>query len=303
MQSKGGNVAADWGRGDRENLLEALRQLHPGLELVDADLDLGEGRRADLVALVPAGRLFLVLLVEGGGDAPILCALEAVAFCQRNRGLFGAHLDNPRVDPELPAQVLLVAERFEQRLLERMPGISPERVRCLEVRRVASRRGERLYLVPAALPETAAAAPDPSGTRALLRALTPEGVTLAEDLLRRLERIDPELARRGDGGGVALDFEGEPLSSLRAANGVLQGRVGPHGTWLPLPTSSDANQFLEEVLRHFRHLLAPEDLGSRTGRGDALDGEGNGEAEPILRALDPSTPILTPDEIAAFQHP
>ncbi len=304
MQAKGGGFAGDWARGGREGLVAALRASHPGLELIDADLDLGESRRADLVGVDPAGRLVLVLMVEGAGDAPILGALDGVAFCVRNRGLLGAHFESTRVDPELPPQVLLVAERFEEHLLARMLGLSGDSVRCLEVRRVTSRRGERVYLVPPVLPGPTPGAPDGSATRALLRALSPEAASLAEDLLRRLDRVDSDLGRQADGSGVAIAFQGEPLCSLRAVHGVLQGRVGPHGPLLPLPTRSDAAQYLEEVMARFRHLLAQDSLSALTPRDEGLrPGAGGGEDDPILRALDPGAPILTQDEIAAFQQP
>ena len=291
MTAERGSPAPGWLAGFREGPLAALREAVPGLEIVDRDLDVGEGRRADLVGIDGDGRAVAVLYTDGHDPDAVLVALDAFAWLARHRGLLADHLESARLDPGLEPLVVLVAERYDERLLERLAGLSRSAVRCLELRVVTSRRGERTYLVPARLPFGGGDVEDPDGRRALLRALAPESAALAEALMRRLDRVDDELERVPDGQGVVWALAHERLCGLHASRGALIGSIGRRPA-APIRSAADAEDFLERVMGAYaRHLGAPEAAGG--------DRTGEGEGEPF----DPTAPILTPEEIAAVQDP
>jgi hypothetical protein len=279
--------AAGWLKGFRTGPLEALQEALPGLELLDSDLDLGAGPRADLVGVDGDGRATAVLLVDGGDPDVALRALDALAWLARHRAQLAEHLGSPRLDPALDPLVVLVAERYEERALERLAGLARDSVRCFERSTVASARAERTFLTPARFPFGDAAPADPTGIRSLLRALSPESAALASGLLRRLERIDDDIECAPDGQGQSWALEGERLCALHADQGALQGSVGRRAA-SALRSEREIDRFLEEVVGYFAHLLQPSPPASGDGGADAFD---------------PGAQLLSPEEIAAFQEP
>jgi hypothetical protein len=276
-----------WLQGLREGPLEALRAAVPGLELCDRDLDLGEGLRADLIGVDGDGRATAVLHVDGKDASAALRALDALAWLARHREQLALHLDSERLDPALDPLVVLLAERFEERTLERLAGLEREAVRCFEMSTVASRRGERTFLTPARFPFGSAAPADPTGIRGLLRALSPESSALAAGLLRRLERLDDDIERAPEGQGQAWSLDGKRLCALHADQGALQGSVGRRAG-AALRSEREVDQFLEEVVGYFGRLLSSPESADAEGPSDAFD---------------PKAQLLSPEEIAAFQEP
>ncbi|MDP6956499.1 MAG: hypothetical protein QF599_11040, partial [Planctomycetota bacterium] len=88
--------------GLRASLEESLIESLPGLVVLDRDLDYGGDVGVDLVAADPAGALTLVLLTEGGGEQPILAALDVLAFARREGPLLERHLGRENLNMELP---------------------------------------------------------------------------------------------------------------------------------------------------------------------------------------------------------
>lgn len=280
-------TAAGWLKGFREGPLEALREALPGLELCDSDLDLGQGLRAHLVGVDGDGRATAVLLAAGAEPDVALRALDALAWLARHRAQLAEHLASSRLDPGLDPLVVLVAESYEERALERLAGLARDAVRCFELTTMASRRAERTFLTPVRFPFGDAAPSDPTGIRSLLRALAPESAALAAGLLRRLERIDDEIERAPDGQGQAWSLEGQRLCSLHADQGALQGSVGRRAA-SALRSEREIDRFLDEVVGHLAHLLNVPQSPPADGSPDAFD---------------PGAQLLSPAEIAAFQEP
>jgi hypothetical protein len=301
MQAKRGGLTPDWLADPRQGLIGALRESLPDLELVDRDLELGGGRRVDLVGVESSGRPVALLFLESDEDAAVLAALDARAWFHVHRDLLAEHFGHPRIDPDLTARVVLIAEQYSERMLGRLAGLDPEVVHCYELRRVASQRNERSYLVSARLPSSSPATADPTGTRALLHALSPEGANLAEGLVRRLERMDDELSLIADGGGVRCVLDGQTLCGLKASRGALLGWVGDSAAQ-PLASADDSETFVEEVLRHLRHRLPRSPAAERRPGAPGAPGTA-GMTGPLAAAFDPNTPLLTAEEIAAFQQP
>ena len=120
MQAKRGGLNPDWLADVRPGLVAALGESMPDLELVDRDLELGDGRVVDLVGVEGSGRAVALLWVESDDDAAVLAALDARAWFVENRELLDGHFAHPRLDPELPPRDDLPNAR-RYRVLDRIP--------------------------------------------------------------------------------------------------------------------------------------------------------------------------------------
>lgn len=294
MQAKRGGLTPEGWADVHPGLLAALAESLPELEWIDRNLDLGGGRRVDLVGVDDSGRATALVLVGEDEVEALLAALDAHAWFAEHRSLLDKHFGHPRLDPERAARVLLVAERYSDVLLARLSGLDRAVVQAFELRRVESQRGVRSYLVPARPASSAPSTDDPTGARALLRGLTPDAATLAERLLRRLGRADDELVLAADGAGVRCTLGGAALCGLQARRGQLLGWVGDAAPQ-PVAQAGDAEAWIEDVLRELRHLLpAPPGPAQRTAGAREVEGP-----DPF----DPLAPLLSSEEIAAFQEP
>ncbi|HVS19001.1 MAG TPA: hypothetical protein VMT18_10410 [Planctomycetota bacterium] len=290
-------MTPDWLADVRPGLASALRDCLPELEWIDRDLELEDGRRVDVVGVDGGGRATALVLVGDDEEAALLVALDAHAWFARHRSLLDGHFGHPRLDPSRTPRVLLIAEVYSDRMLARLAGLDPAVVQAFELRHVTSQRNARAYLVPARPAPLADAPDDPTGARALLRGLGPEPADLAERMLRRLERADDELDLAADGAGVRCTLDGEALCGLQARRGTLLGWVG-EGDPEPLQNAEDGEVWIERVLRELRRLLP---AGAQPTGGEGSPGSG---AEAVsVDPFDPAAPLLTPEEISAFQDP
>jgi hypothetical protein len=190
-------------------------------------------------------------------------------------------------------------------MLARLSGLDPAIVQAFELRQVTSQRSVRTYLVPARSATHGESPDDPTGARALLRGLAPEAAALAERLLRRLVRADDEIDLSADGAGVRCTLDGEALCGLRARRGVLDGWVGEEAPE-PLVHAEDGEAWIEEVLRALRRLLpANPTARAREVESGSPQGKPGGveEREEGPDPFDPGAPLLSAEEIAAFQDP
>jgi hypothetical protein len=263
-----------------------LATAFPQARVVDRELEIAEGRSIDLVAVDAHGRVLLVSLVQEGGDASLLLALDALAFVRRNRDVLAHHLDHPPLRSEGPPLAVLVAERFSDALLARLEGLDPDRLRCLEIRTVASQSRTGTYLVPV-LP--AGERGQPVATRDpvdFLDQVPPERRDVAELLLRRLVRVDERLDPTVVDHSLTLRLDGELLCTLTLVSGEIGARVAGRDHTHTIAAPADIDPFVEEVLGRAHELI-------RTGDDPMVD-----------VALDPTVPagaILTPEEIEAFR--
>ena len=107
-------------------------------------------------------------------------------------------------------------------------------------------------------------------------------------VIARLDRIDSELERTGEEDEMRWSLEGETLCCISiGVDGHLAGRIGMDGVQQTLSTQRALEVFLDWVLSHYLELVE--------------DGEEEG-----LRSVEllphPSEPLLSPEEIAAFQE-
>ena len=299
-------------------LEEGLAGSIAGLRILDRELELpapgGGLGRVDLAGIDGEGRLVLVgLLEDGAGDAAALAALDLLALGTGQAALLARHLGVAQLgSPEGPStdapRCVLVAEDFGQRLLGRLAPFG-DRVELLRLATIASGRGARTYLVQVH-PGGASNLPDlpaPCTREDFLDPLAPGPRQLVRTLLERLERMDSEFELRFTPQAAHWAFRGRGFLSVEVTPAGLLGRVHPGGEGVPLEAEAAVESLVEQAFGVYVRLLglfdegaAPYDPAARLAAevpAEALNGASN-EApdEPAHEG-----PILTPEEIAAFQ--
>jgi hypothetical protein len=270
--------------GPLASLLAGLDEIVPGLEVLDRELRFENGARADLAAVDPSGRLFLVLLAGDDADKTVLEALDTLGVARSQVELLVRHFGDGRVNPERSPRLLVVSAAAEARLTERLSVVADAGVSVLGLRTVKSAKGERAYLV-----RLDPAARVPSGTNgvtAFLRALPPRLEPLGNTLLERMQRFDEELVASGDASALVWRIAGEVLCRVERIGDVLQASVAPRHEPLPLNDHADLERVVEAAYARLVKVL-----------GLSRGGPPAGGPRPT-----PDEPILTAEEIQAFRE-
>lgn len=307
------------GGGDGELLRaleEGLEDVFPGLEILDRDLVLDEGGRADLAALEPSGRLVLVLVAEDLDRTP-LEALDALSFARRHGALFARHFRRQagqRLESELAPRLVVVTPTTDERLTQRLAPLFDCGLELYGVRTLASRAGERSYLVPLSVQAGDAVDRARSGRDAFLEALPADLVPFARAAITRIERLDDELEPAFGRETASWRLHGEVLVRIERAGSLLRASVSPHDERLLLEGDEALETLLESALERLMAIL--ERSGGAPGPGTGGPGSpgepggttalrlagGPEDAPPTPRALLRSgEPLLTPEEIQAFR--
>lgn len=245
-------------------LLDAL----PGLEVLDHGLEL-DGLSTDAVGVDGEGRLNLVLYADGQSDSLPLEVLDTLRLARRQRYLLARHLNEPRLDPEADACVVVVAPGFDSLVSERLACLPKHQVRCFELHEMRSDKGLSTLLLPASHEsidhEYVVPAPED-----FLSALDEPLREMVSELTLRIERIDREVALAPGPGGLEWRYRGTPLCRLRGEGEGLVGSV-IEGPSFPLNRERDLEGFLDASLRRFLILmdtlgeLGPPELAPRPG--------------------------------------
>ena len=296
--------SADRPEGLSASLEESLIESLPGLVVLDRDLDYGGQVGIDLVAADQAGALTLVLLVDGEGEEPVLAALDVLAFARREQLLLERHLGQASFRGDLPPRVILVADRFDQLLRERIAPLGDVRVELFELRELKSAAATRSYLVPRG--DGAIEGAGDQSLAAFLDSLSEERRPLAALALRRIGRIDTELTVRSSEDAVSWFLGEELLCTLeRGPEGLsAQTAAGQPG---PLGDEGDLDRFLEQVLGGYVASLEEDGVtgdiaGEESGDRPAGEGAGDGWQDLDEMNLEPGGALLTPEEIEAFRE-
>ena len=288
MAVRRGKVAGSASAAMPDEAIEALLEAHPDLELVDRELDVGEGRMIDLACVDGSGRLWLVSWVTGADEHVIVTALDSMVWFDASHAVLAQHFECPRLRPDAGLQVALLAEGFPGRLRARLRGLNPAAVRLFELKRLSSARGARAYVVPVESGPSPTAQPEPVSVDSFLEGLDEDAREMAVRLMRRIERIDDRLHCTAAVHGMTWHLPDGPLCELSAGNGRLAARVLPSGSPRPLAGLEDLETSVDEVLGVYV---------------DRLPKESEELASPSeLANVDPAA-LLTPEEIEAFRQP
>lgn len=278
---------SDEERGPLAALIAGLDEIVPGIEVLDRELVFEGGARADLAAVDPSNRLYLVLLAGEDPDKAALEALDALGIVRGQLELLLRHFGEERVSAERAPRVLVVTPTSDTRLVERLSVLGDAGVLVLGLRSVKSAGGERAYLVR--LDPSARATGGTGGVAAFLRALPARLEPLGNALLERMERLDEELSASADASTLVWRLSGEVLCRVERIGELLQASVAPRHEPLALATTADLDTLVERAMARL------------VGTLKLTRGEG---PPPGPRAV-PGTreePLLTAEEIQAFRE-
>jgi hypothetical protein len=267
-------------------LEDALVQAFPGMRVLERELCLPGGARADLVAIDETGRVVLVLVADGLAEETCLAALDLLAHGRMHLKLLTRHLAEPLARADLEPRVFLVAQDFSERLKSRLAPLMSERVLLLEIRELSSSRGNRSYLVTLD-PPALSSEPRAAAIEDFLAALAPDARGLALSAVQRMGRLDHELECAVSALEVRWRLGERLLGALRRTDQRLEGYLPRHGEPVAIVDGNALEVFLERALEGYLDLL-----------GEAREGED--ELPEVEIAPMPAGPLLTPEEIRAF---
>jgi hypothetical protein len=246
----------------------------------------------------------LVLDAGGEGEEPVLRALDALSFARRNAEAIARHLDCPRLRSELTARVVLVAEGFSRKLIERMVPLAGNGVDLYELRELRTRERVSAWLAPAQSLEFASGS---SGAteELFLGGLDARARELAETLLAKVRRLDPDVEALLSRRSIAWRHGGALLGRIETHEGRLHAAVAPRHDARALDSAADLERYLEQLLGRFVELLGTAAIPQRAALSEGA------AAEPIPRERNPvsapppqarlgAIPRLTQDEYDAF---
>jgi hypothetical protein len=298
------------------DLERTLAEALPGFEVLDRELELPSSERADFVGVDGHGRLTLVLDAGGEGEEPVLRALDALAFARRNSEALARHLESARGDatrirPELAPRVVLVAEGFSRKLIERLQPLVGHGVDLYELRTLRSKSRVSNWLTPAQVTEGHAAAGTTS-EEAFLANLETAAREWARALLSKVRRLDPDVEALPARKAVTWRHGGHALGRLEFADGRLYAAASPRFESRPIESAGDVERFLEQLLGRYVEVLAAGHPSARPGAGaTGTGGFGfEGDGAPLHAAVAPvgaggplgAGPSLTQAEYEAFRQ-
>ena len=237
--------------------LEAgLARVFEGLEIVDRDLQLGGKLVVDLVGFDGAGRTILTLLVNGDEDSLALQALDTLAWVNTYQDLLASHLGQSGQPAAESPLVVLIADTFEPRQVERMGPLIPASIALLQRCRLESERSSGMYL-QAIVAET----PEAEDIQEMfLTSLAEIPQQWARDLIERFDRMDGDVECRASGEVLGWRYRGLPLCSVRPTEGGLECQISGSETETIISEEGHLETFVDEVLKLY--LEAFEQAGA-----------------------------------------
>ena len=263
--------------------LEELARVIKGWRHLASDVRVDGDRVAALLGEA-GGRLVFVHHILGSKEEVIRAALRCVSSAPFEAKRLAAQFS---VDEAAAPLVAVVTEGKTQGLLKQLSALCPEPLVLLAERRLTTAEGDKRFLevltpALAVTPAPLEVAGFPKERGAQLSALH------LEEFAARVDRIDPELERSARADGLFWSWDGQNLCSIeQGPEGQLVGRIGEDGVPHELRPDQSIEIFLDWVLA--RHLELQEPV-----KAEALR-----EVELMPHS---SEPLLTPEEIAAFQE-
>jgi hypothetical protein len=112
-----------------------------------------------------------------------------------------------------------------------------------------------------------------------------------------MQRLDEELTCTGDATTLVWRLSGEVLVKVERIGDLLQASVAPRHEPLPLANLDDLDGLVERALGRLVRVLGLTQAEEPGGGPPS----GGGKPKPVI-SMKPEEPILTPEEIRAFQE-
>ena len=243
-----------------------LEEVVPGFRILDRDLVLDDGARADLAGADLGGRLILVLLADENPDRAALEVLDTCSFLRRHVATVARHLPEGAIDVELEPRTVVIDPQSSARLLHRLAPLLDAGVDLLGLQSVSSASGDRSYLVPLVPPSATSRGIQAHAESVFLEALSPALVELGTEAVDRLSRLDRELVAVGSPDAISWRLGSEVLVRLERIGGRLQASLGPRHEPRVLGTISDLDPILEGTLARIVPTLELDETPLPGGR-------------------------------------
>ena len=268
---------------------EELAGFLEGWRYVDSDVRVDGELVAELVGRV-GGRLVFVHHLTGKKSEIIAETMKRVASAANDARRLARQY---RAEAAAPPLVLIIVEGKTKDLAPQLGALCPDPVMLFAERRLAT-AGRSARFLEELTPPIASLPPQPQKTEAddPERAQEASEGSLArptwDRVIARLDRIDSRLERVGAEDEMRWMHGDEVLSCVALdSEGHLYGRIGTDGVQHALSSDRALEVFLDWVLAHHIELCEAE----------KSDGLRDVELMPH-----PSEPLLTPEEMAAFQE-
>ncbi len=242
----------------------SLERVFPGFTSLDRNLQLGGSHLVNMAGRDGAGRILLVLCVDGSDDAVALRALDTLAWANTHQDLLVAHLGMvdsiPEPFREDGPMIVLVSDSFAASLKDRLSPLMPRSVCLLERCSVESDRRSGIYLQPIGGGEAQRCEPEEQSLADFLEGFPDTDSSLILELALRLERMDDEVCCEVDDDRITWSYRGASLCSVFAEEGSFVGTVSPERTTHALERPEQLEAFVDGVLRAY--LVAFERAGA-----------------------------------------
>ena len=283
--------------GVLEALESGLAASIDGLTILDRELAFDGSGRVDFAGIDGEGRLVLVLLLDDNPDTACAEAMDLAVIAGRHGDLIARHLDVSDRSSGQSARLALVAESIAPRLRARLAMLRTS-FELFELQSLHSMRGHQTYLVP--VPTGQVDAPTAPGREQhqeiapeeFLASLSAPARDAAEVLVARMQRMDSEFDVKFNPAGGKWSFQGRDFLGIDLRNDRIIGRILPGGPPLVLEDTMAVESLVEEAFTAYVRLL---------GLFDATE-EVIEAAAPLGEMGELSEPLLSPEEIAAFQE-
>jgi len=263
---------------------EELSCVLEGWQYLDSEVRVDGELVAELLGKIGT-RLVFVHHVVGSKEEVVLDALKHVS----RAGVDAQHLARQfEVPVGVAPLVVVITEGKTKGLLKRLEALCPDPLTLFAERRLSSTRGRARFLEALTPTGGIVSPPAPVEASSDQQRESAQSVPAWDEAIARVDRIDPELERAEGEGEMSWSWRGETLCCIVAGpDGHLIGRIGTEGVQQSLSTGHALEVFLDWVLTHYLELV------------EGVDGEGLRRVELMPH---PSEPLLTPEEIAAFQE-
>ena len=261
---------------------EELARIITGWRHLASDVRV-DGDHVALLLGEAVGRLVFVHHLVGSKEEVVRGALRAVSRAELEAQRLGGQFS---VEESAAPLVVVITEGKTQGLLRQLSALCPDPLLLLAERRLTTAEANTCFLevlTPQDVARTALVE-----NEAALQTLSSQHSKNLEEVAARVDRIDPELKREARGEEIYWSWCGEALCSIgRDLDGKLVGRIGDEGVPHDLRADQSVEVFLDWVLA--RHLELTE----------LIEGVALKDVELMPHS---SEPLLTPEEIAAFQE-
>ncbi len=264
---------------------EELSRVMDGWRHLDCDVRVDGELVAELLGKI-GERLVFVHHLVGSKEEVTLGALRHVSRARTDARLLAPQFAVP-VDIE--PLVVVITEGKTKWMLKRLQALCPDPLTVFAERRFSS-VGRRARFLEELTPATVVVAPPSSPAEAAPKQLeeSVESVPAWDAVIARVDRIDPGLERTGGESEMRWSWGGETLCCIAVdLDGHFVGRIGPDGVQHNLGTRRAVEVFFDWVLAH--HL-------------ELLEGGEDERLRDVELMPHPSEPLLTPEELAAFQE-